>query len=369
VIFLRRRPVTFEILSAKKDSERWSALIHALPASLRDIHFLPEYGLIYRESYDFEPLLAVFRSDEGFVLQPFVRRPLKNLPFLEGSGNFTDIANAYGFGGPLSNLSGETARTCYRAFSECFSEWCDREEIASEFTVLHPLFRDQQLDMLRETIEPHLEKDVVVVDLAGPVVNQLNRGQRSNVNKAERMGVVVTKVEASAENLATFRRLYIETMERHHAAERWYVPENHFSDCFRFLGSNRCSLFFAKAGAAVESAYLLIHDFETAYYFFAGNRGASPEYRAANLAMLKTAEWAKDAGYKRYFLGGGVTSALDDSLLRFKAGFSEQRAPLYTYFTVRNRPVYDELCERKRAFERKTLNAESASGFLPLYRR
>jgi len=68
-------------------------------------------------------------------------------------------------------------------------------------------------------------------------------------------------------------------------------------------------------------------------------------------------------------LGGGVTAKEDDSLLRFKAGFSADRAPLYTYFTVRNRAAYDELCARKRAYERQTNGTELQSDFLPLYRR
>ena len=53
----------------------------------------------------------------------------------------------------------------------------------------------------------------------------------------------------------------------------------------------------------------------------------------------------------------------------FKAGFSDLRAPLYTYFSIRDQVVYDRLCERKRGYERATAGAETASDFLPLYRR
>jgi lipid II:glycine glycyltransferase (peptidoglycan interpeptide bridge formation enzyme) len=112
-----------------------------------------------------------------------------------------------------------------------------------------------------------------------------------------------------------------------------------------------------------------MHDFGTAYYHFAGNRDAHPELRANNLTMYETALWAQKAGYVRYHLGGGVTSRADDSLLRFKAGFSDRRAPLYTYFCVRSPRVYELLCERKRAHERATTGKESTSDFLPVYRR
>src|ERR1700687_2390162 len=98
--------MAFEILSAEKDSARWTALVAALPVEHRDIHFLPEYARIYRDSYGYGAHLAIYTADEGFVIQPFVRRPLRELPFLAGAsdaGNFSDIANPYGFGGPISS--------------------------------------------------------------------------------------------------------------------------------------------------------------------------------------------------------------------------------------------------------------------------
>jgi lipid II:glycine glycyltransferase (peptidoglycan interpeptide bridge formation enzyme) len=112
-----------------------------------------------------------------------------------------------------------------------------------------------------------------------------------------------------------------------------------------------------------------MHAFGTAYYHFAGSRDAHPGLRASNLMLLESALWARGAGFTRYHLGGGVTRSAGDSLLRFKAGFSDRRAPLYTYFCVRDAPVYERLCERKRAYERATEGRESASDFLPLYRR
>ena len=97
----------FEILSAEgEDARRWTELINILPPHRRDIHFLPEYGRIYRDTYGFEPLLAVYSDDNGYVIQPFVRRSLSNLPFLADAADalaYSDIANPYGYGGPLSS--------------------------------------------------------------------------------------------------------------------------------------------------------------------------------------------------------------------------------------------------------------------------
>lgn len=352
----------------------WTRLILALPPQLRDIHYLPQYARIYSESYGYEPSLAVFESGGKFVLQPFVRRPLNVLPFLEGSDRtFTDIANPYGYGGPLSNASTNAeGRELYARFGDAFGRWCDAEGIASEFASLHPFLAGHQLPLVEGVLRPTHEKDVVYLDLSGTqedLAAGLNRGHRSSVSKARRAGVRVERVDATAANLATFDAIYRETMERREAAPRWFVPQAFFANTCRALGPERASLFFAYVGASIECGYLLMHAFDTAYYHFAGTRNAYPEARANNFTLYETACWARSQGFRRYHLGGGVTRDPADSLLRFKAGFSQLRAPLHTYFCVRHRATYEELCERKRGHERNTAGKESASDFLPLYRR
>jgi len=310
------------------------------------------------------------------VIQPFVRRPLRELPFLAGASDaasFSDIANPYGCGGPLCNVADAgRARALYRAFASHFAEWCDKENIASEFASLHPFLAEHQLSLVDGMLNPRHEKNVVFIDLSGSeadLLKGLNRGQRSNISKARRADVSVARVEPSAQNLSTFNDIYTATMTRRQAAARWFVSKDYFADCCRNLGPRRTSLFFATVADQVECAYLLMHDFGTAYYHFAGSRGAFPGHRANNLTMYQTAAWAQAAGYRRYYLGGGVTRDPNDSLLRFKSGFSDRSAPFYTYFCVRDRAVYDELCARKKAHERETAGAESSSDLLPLYRR
>lgn len=369
--------MAFDVLSAEgEDARRWTALVNKLPAQRRDIHFLPEYGRIYRDSYGFEPLLAVYSDDNGYVIQPLVRRSLADLPFLKGAADaaaYTDIANPYGYGGPLSNVDDpDIGRCLYTSFAETFATWCDQQDLASEFASLHPFMAEYQLALIGQTIAPRHEKDVVFIDLSrgeGGITAGINRGHRSSLNKARRAGVKIKKVPPSTSNLNIFNEIYRETMVRRKAAARWLVPDAYFSNCCRHLGPNRVSIFFAFVGSVVECAYLLMHDFSVAYYHFAGTRAQFPELRANNLMMYETALWALRTGYGRYHLGGGVTSGEGDTLFRFKAGFSDLRAPLYTYFCIRDEAVYDRLCERKRAYELATTGTESQSDFVPIYRR
>jgi Acetyltransferase (GNAT) domain len=365
-----------EILSPGRDGERWRAAAAGLPAAQRDIHLLPEYVSIYRDCYGDKPFLALHHGAGGNVMQCFIRRDLGSLPFLAGApdaGRFSDIANAYGYGGPVCSAGeSEEGRSLYRVFASEFAEWCEAEAVASEFCSLHPLMTELQRGLIGGSLPVTYIKDVVVIDLRpteSEIADGLRKGHRSSIALARRSSVQIEKVEPSTANLDAFRAMYEATMLRRQAAERWFLPENFFATTCRSLGAERTTLLFAYVGVELESGCLLMHDFSTAYYHFAGTYAKHPALGVNNLMVWEAAMHAKRAGYQRLHLGGGVTAKDDDSLLRFKAGFSNGRAPLNTYFALRNREVYDELSARKRAHERQMIGAESQSDFLPLYRR
>jgi hypothetical protein len=369
--------MAFEILSGEGETAtRWTALVARLPSHLRDIHFLPEYGRIYREAYGFTPFLAVHFDADNFVLQPFVRRPLQDLPFLAEAadkGAFSDIANPYGYGGPLSNVSESgAAQGLYGKFAELLSAWCCSEQIASEFTSLHPFMAQHQRSLVDGVLAPEYAKEVVFIGLDADgqrFKESFRKGHRSSISAAVRAGIQVARVVPTAANLKLFNEMYEETMVRRNAADRWFVPEDYFERCIVSLGEKRASLVFAYVGDRLESGCLLIHDFDTAYYHFAATYANHPASGVNNLMVFEAANIAGSMGYRRLHLGGGVTGAEDDSLLRFKAGFSNLRAPLYTYFSIRDRAAYERLCTRKRAYEVATAGAESLSDFVPVYRR
>src|SRR5580692_6270683 len=103
----------FKVLAATgADAAEWRSLCERLPANRRHTHLLPEYGLVYAATHGVTPRLAVFESEYGFVVQPFIVRKLDELPFLKEqgvSGQFQDIANPYGYGGPLHGCGSHAA--------------------------------------------------------------------------------------------------------------------------------------------------------------------------------------------------------------------------------------------------------------------
>lgn len=368
--------LSFDVLADHPgDAARWRSLVDRL-AHQRDIHFLPEYGEIYRRTYGYRPFLAVLDDGHGFVVQPFVRRALNDLQFLRDQGIaelYCDIASPYGYGGPAYSCgSAAEAAALYRDFDARLLEYCRREKLAAEFTSLHPFLDGPRLLAACGAVNLVRQKEVVYMDLPGSEElrwRALRKGHKSSITRARRSGVRVEKAEPTPANFDILNRLYYATMERNEAARRWIFPRDYFRNCYECLGDGRVSLFFARVGEAVASASIVMHDFETAYYHFSGSDSRYHEFCPNNLLVYEMAAWAEANGYRRFHLGGGVSSSTSDSLFVFKSGFSERTATLYTRHRVLDQATYDYLCAMKLRHELATGAEARDMDYFPLYRR
>jgi hypothetical protein len=364
----------FTVLKAHgADAERWLRLVERLEPLYRDIHFLPQYLRIYEQSQGVSPRLAYYGDGESYVIQPYVVRPLTRLPFIEQAGlQCSDIASVYGYGGPVWRAHADAAESLFASFDCHFREHCKVEQYASEFCCLHPLLANRAMAATSSSIAPTMEKSVVVIDLRldeGALWSQLNRGKKSGVNKARRSGVTIRQVEPDAANLKCFSSLYRATMARHNAAPKWHFEPPHFAACVSELGETRTALFFAETGGDVAAAALVLLGETVAYYHYAGSDSRYSALRPANLLVYETALWAKRLGRLCYHLGGGLSANTEDTLARFKSGFSPEARPLYVYGRIHDETTYNVLCELKREHEKKTAATVIEPNYFPFYRR
>jgi hypothetical protein len=366
----------FKILqSFGNDSVEWTHLIAKLKPGQQDLHFLPEYGNIYQQTYGYVPFLAFYGNDNRFMIQVFVKRSLNELPFLKDqkiTEPFFDIANPYGYGGPLCQCnSSDEGDQLFKEFQRHLIDYCLQNKIASEFTCFHPLLDNHRYGTGSGLITTDYQKEVVYLDLAESEEElwlALNRGHKSGINKARKLKVRVAKMAPCPANFEIFKGLYYQTMLRHNASARWFFPDDYFWNSFLGLGSERVSLFFALVNETPAAAYFLIHDFSTLYYHFGGSDSTYNSFRPNNLLMFEVALWAKRNGFTRYHLGGGVTSSATDSLFQFKAGFSKKLATVYSYHRIHHQEIYHYLCSLKKQHERMN-GAANGSDYFPLYRR
>lgn len=360
-----------QLLSSKgPDAIVWRNAFNRLPDDRKDLFFLPEYAAIY-ERDGLEAKAFLLNTGCGCVLYPFLLRPVLingTTACFEGNPTY-DLISPYGFGGPVAS-SDDAA--IYREFADAFTAWCLKKRLASEFLCPHPFTGTVNLVTCDPGYKHARGKATVFIDLSGgegSVWQQLNRGHRSAVNSARKQGVSVSLVTPTAGLYEEFNRLYTETMDRHHAASRWYHPHDYFERCHALLGPERCSFFTARVQGALAAWFIVLHGFNAAYYHFAGSDDNYRRTKASQLLMHEVSLWCQRQGYERLFLGGGVSGQVDDTLLRYKMGFSKNMVEHVTAWRILDRAVYEDLSHQKEAAELLALGQTSSSEFFPAYRR
>ena len=363
------------LTSMGNDKIEWHHFFDRLEEKTKDLHYLPEYTHIYEHTYGQKGFLVVFGDDEDFILMPFMKRPVENLQFVKESSqtgieNLSDIVNAYGYGGPLAKIThADVTARLFKEFFRVFSEYCKNNGIVCEFASLHPLLENHQPLIEHKIINPIQRKRIVYFDLDKEVTELwkgLSRGNQSSINKARQKGVIISRENVSGNALIEFKKLYAETMQRHNAHKKWIFPEDYFSNCAEDLGHDHVSLFCARLNDVIIAEYLILHAHQTAYYHFGGSLEAYFDVRANNLLIYEIALWAKQQGFRWFHLGGGLQN--DDSLHKFKTGFSKNEKWFYTYNRIFDLERYSYLCMLKNKWDEKENIISTDTGFFPAYR-
>lgn len=237
-------------------------------------------------------MLLTDEGETGILLQPLLRMP---------NG---DLRHPYNFGGPIATPGCKT-RPSLRG---------------PVFCTLHPFLIDAQRTLIDD---PEYSKEVVWADLTQP--SNLRATTRHCVEKATRAGAYLLEVRDTL-RIIQFFTMYDGLMRRNNAKAHWLFSAKWFASFMSSLDKN-ATMFLAYNTGELRAGCILLHGFGTCYYHFAASTGKDPNIN--HFMVAKAMEWAREQGYKRFHLGGGVEP--DDGLFRFKSGFSELRAPVYHY--------------------------------------
>ncbi len=180
-----------------QDREQWLRELENVKESSPDLHYRPEYCALFKDSG--EARLFIYREGHDSVIYPFLLRKVNLIAGLEGKleQDLYDITSPYGYGGPLANpAAGEDV---WDNFYRCFAEYCDRNNIITEFIRFHPLLGNHRL--LKKHVEVEKVSSVVCVDLKRSdeeIWSGYERNNRKNIKKAYREGLEVVLEETHA---------------------------------------------------------------------------------------------------------------------------------------------------------------------------
>ena len=320
--------MSFHVWNA--DSSDWLAHWSAWPE--REVYAHPGYVSLYEDEAT-RALCAGWGSDEGSVLYPFLLRDLRREPF---GVNAADVITPYGYGGAF--FWGADREAVTALFWPAFDGWAAEQPVVSEFVRLalfedgllpYPGEREQRLTNVVRDLEP--SADELWMDCEHKV--------RKNVKKARRAEVRI-EFDATGERLDDFLRLYLQTLERRDAAERYRFPR----EFFERLPEQHVYV-HALHGDDVVSSELVLLSEHNAYSFLGGTDSGAFERRPNDLLKWELILWLKEAGKRRFVLGGGYGES--DGIFRYKRSFAPRGLfPFHVGRRVLQPEVYDELVAR-----------------------
>jgi hypothetical protein len=334
--------LSFHVWSA--DSPEWLAHWSAWPE--REVYAHPGYVSLYEDGAT-RALCAAWRADEGSVLYPFLLRDLRGEPF---GVDAADVITPYGYGGAF--FWGAEREAVAARFWPTFDEWSAEQFVVSELVRMalfedgllpYPGEREQRLVNVVRDLEPGAEG--LWMDCEHKV--------RKNVKKARRAEVRI-EFDAQGARLDDFLRLYLHTLERRDAPDRYRFPREFFE---RF--PDQCVYVHALHGDDVVSSELVLLSEHNAYSFLGGTDSEAYDLRPNDLLKWELILWLKEAGKRRFVLGGGYGG--DDGIFRYKRSFAPNGlVPFFVGRRVLDPQLYDELTER--------LGSAGEHAFFPAYR-
>lgn len=312
-----------------EDKKIWKEQIASVSNS--DFYFTYDYHQLSKND-DEEPILIKYSNGETILFIPFLLRQIANT-------EYKDVTSVYGYAGPLiKSISDDFEK---ESFHLALNKYFIENNIIAVFTRLHP-YMPNQMDILEGLGEISTLGKVVNIDLTDSIENQrakFNRRLKTYLNKSRRSCTVIKgSVE---EHLDDFIRLYHENMKRVEADDSYFFSDEYYKGV---LSSgeyeSELSLCIYNETKEVIGASMFMKKGNIVQYHLSGLSKDHFDLNPIKLIIDEMRIKSTEEGYKFFNLGGGLGSR-EDSLFRFKSGFSKDFREFKTWKYIVNREAYN----------------------------
>lgn len=317
------------------------------------------YDFYHTESYhklstsDGEAKLLAYKEGDTIIGLPVVIRKIEGTPYY-------DVTSVYGYAGPFTNFEiSSLDEECLQRFRESVKQYFDTNKIISAFSRLHPLI-DSNSVFENFGIVKALNK-TVTIDLRIPIDEQRRKFRKSNkseLNQLRRKGYSVKKVETQ-EELDKFVAIYEETMNRVQAHDSYYFSQEYYQNFFKNDQFDSHILIAIYEDQIIAGAIFTICK-NIMQYHLAGTTADFIRVTPMKLVLDEARLLGNELGLDYLHLGGGVGGSDEDSLFRFKSGFSDMYTQFQVWNYIHDKEIYDKLVLEN--------GKESSDSFFPLYR-
>ena len=316
------------MIKAIKDKKNWRAQLDLVVNS--DFYHTYDYHMLSKND-DEEPVLLKYASGGTSILLPLLIRSI------EGS-SYKDATSVYGYAGPLVISLDDSFNNL--EFKNELDAFLTRNKVISIFSRLHP-YIDHQESILDGLGSISVLGNVVNIDLTDTIENQrakFNRRLKTYLNKARRSCTVIKgNID---EHLDDFIRLYHENMKRVDADESYFFSKEYYRgvlDSEEY--KSELSLCIFNETQEVIGASMFMKKGNIVQYHLSGLSKDHFELNPIKLIIDEMRIKSTEEGYKYFNLGGGLGSR-EDSLFRFKSGFSKDFRAFKTWKYIVDKEAY-----------------------------
>lgn len=335
---------------------RWRTLVDTCAS---DVYHLPGYLDACATVEEGQPVVALVDLPEAQVGVPLFLRPLP-----DGQGR-RDASTPYGYPCPIGTARSEAQWTAaWRALAGLLRD----EGVIAAFFRLHPLLTEAAcrdgataagavIVGHGETIHLRLDQDEAAL------WSETRPRFRSNINKLAREGWTFVADDWSL--LPAFEDIYAATMRRADAAPFYFFPPVYFATLRDRLGPVATLHTVLDPDGVPAASAIFTRQGPLVQYHLGGTSDAHAAIAPAKLLFHEARLWFRARGATRLHLGGGL-GGREDSLYRFKSGFSKRTTGFHTCRLICDG---DRYADQLAAWEgRCGVPAPPIDGFFPPYR-
>lgn len=337
----------FEIIEI--DNPKWDEIVKK--SSIYDFHHTSFYHKI---DNNFRSVLFYVEKGDDFLALPLVIRPIEMTDWF-------DITSVYGYCGFISNQNiGKIENGLLSFFKDSFNKYCIENSIVSVFSRLHPIINQKFMFTDFGTVSD-LNKTIAVDLRLSPEEQrkQYRKSNKSEINQLKKKGFSVVEAKNKFE-IENFIAIYYETMDRVNANKYYYFTKEYFHD---FLSNTifKNKLLLAKFNDEIVAGAIFTYTDKIMQYHLAGTVENYIRETPMKLILDEARLLGNELKLEFLHLGGGVGGNDEDTLFRFKSGFSDLQFQFSVWKYIIDEEKYNYMVEKKGL-------ANNEVNFFPLYR-
>lgn len=324
-----------------------------MESTIKVIEFYQEEAYVKLEARLLNGTPRTFTNKAQDIALPLVIREIPGT-------DYYDALSPYGYPGLIHDQASQEEFT---TFWEEYNQFCKSEKIVSTFVRLNPIYNCTMFTE-QEHLKHLVHGRVITVPLKkdyAELKSNYSSNHKRGIKKLLKNGFRVEKVGLSG--IDDFIDLYNETMKRLDASDYYFFDKAYYTTLFNLTSDIELYLAYAPNGDVASGALFMISEDYIQYHL----GGTNDAYvRDSPNKLIFDAVIQAHSGQKEFLILGGGLNNNEDSLFKFKEGFSKTSHKFSTLRMVHMKDQYMNLCKDA---EMEKEEIQKLEGFFPLYRK